>query len=811
MCNASDLAGLGRAAVNRLILVVAVFALAACGSSADRASSYLEHAQALYDEGDYVKAGLEAKNAAQIEPKNPQVRYLLALLAEKDGNWRQVAGHLLAAIESDPNYVEARVKLGNLYFLGRAYELAAEQSEVLMTLAPDDIRSQLLAARVDFANKEVESAQERVDQALAIDPDNVEAILLSAAIGGLDDPEAGLTILNTAIDRLQSNGKDTQLLRNLRVSILESQQHYDEAEAEYKSLIEEFPDEPSYRTRLAMFYARQGRVDDAESMLREIVDQSTDEKLVAQANLVQFLGQAKSQEEAVEALEVFVEDSPDSIELQLALGRSYESLGRLDEARATYQVVAENDPRSEEGLFARNRLIALRVAEGGAEPDEIQALLDEILEDAPDNVQALLVQAGLKINAGQFDDAIADLRIVLRKQPDSEIGMLTLARTYLRKQDSVLALATYRQLLEQQPANKAAVLEASGIMIRSGDLEDAEEMLRIRLATVPADAESQIRLTDVLIAQKRLDEARVEAEKLRELSPDTGMGDYQSGRIYLAEENYAEAASAFRRAMVVTPVSEPALRGYLDAMVKSEQRPEAVAFLEGHVEQQPEFVVAHLMLAGWYSSNGDKAAAELEFREIIVEYPADARPYLGLAELYSSDPDKRLDILQQGLEAAPGNVALVLLLGGDFERLERYDDAIKVYEEALVSRPDSQIAANNLAALLLDYRSDSASWARALEVAQVLDPSSNPMLADTVGWAYYRNGDYPQAVRYLEQAVATAGEVPVLRYHLGMAYNANENPVGAKQELEKALNQAETDFPGIDEARDTLESLQSDS
>jgi hypothetical protein len=38
-----------------------------------------------------------------------------------------------------------------------------------------------------------------------------------------------------------------------------------------------------------------------------------------------------------------------------------------------------------------------------------------------------------------------------------------------------------------------------------------------------------------------------------------------------------------------------------------------------------------------------------------------------------------------------------------------------------------------------------------------------------VGWAYYRNGDFFTAVRYLERAVAGAGQVPILRYHLGMA------------------------------------------
>ena len=39
-------------------------------------------------------------------------------------------------------------------------------------------------------------------------------------------------------------------------------------------------------------------------------------------------------------------------------------------------------------------------------------------------------------------------------------------------------------------------------------------------------------------------------------------------------------------------------------------------------------------------------------------------------------------------------------------------------------------------------------------------------------------------MQYLERAVAGAGQVPLLRYHLGMAYLANNNTAGARQELQ---------------------------
>ncbi len=81
-------------------------------------------------------------------------------------------------------------------------------------------------------------------------------------------------------------------------------------------------------------------------------------------------------------------------------------------------------------------------------------------------------------------------------------------------------------------------------------------------------------------------------------------------------------------------------------------------------------------------------------------------------------------------------------------------------------------------------------------------------MLDTVGWAHYRAGDHAKAIAYLERATAAAEQVPELRYHLGMAYLAADNPIGAKQELDKALQLAEADFVGIEEARATLAALQ---
>ena len=135
-------------------------------------------------------------------------------------------------------------------------------------------------------------------------------------------------------------------------------------------------------------------------------------------------------------------------------------------------------------------------------------------------------------------------------------------------------------------------------------------------------------------------------------------------------------------------------------------------------------------------------------------------------------------------------------------------DAIAAYEKALDANENLPAVANNLAALLADYRSDRASFERAYELAAQFEKSDNPAFIDTLGWVYYRLGETQKALPLLEKAVDTAGQIPVLRYHLGMAYYANGQQARAREELEKAISDAgERSFTGIEDARQTLQSL----
>jgi Flp pilus assembly protein TadD len=270
-----------------------------------------------------------------------------------------------------------------------------------------------------------------------------------------------------------------------------------------------------------------------------------------------------------------------------------------------------------------------------------------------------------------------------------------------------------------------------------------------------------------------------------------------------------EAVAAYQATLEENPKATAALQGLVSVWTQNDQADKAVSYLKDYMEKFPDVTEARFLLAAVYVQQNKYADASREFETVIAAQPQAVRPYVALAALYPEETAKREEVYRRGLEQIPGEPQLSLLLASQLEREQRVDDAMAVYEATLEVNADNLIAVNNLAALLLDYRSDDSSHARALELARQLESSEQAPLLDTVGWAYYRNGDFFTAVRYLERAVAGAGQVPILRYHLGMAYAATNNSAGARQELTQALAESETQFTGVEEARAKLAELES--
>jgi tetratricopeptide (TPR) repeat protein len=789
----------------KTILILAFFSalLSACGSQEDRAYEHTVRAQNLFEEGNYVTAKIEALNATQIEPRGLEARIILANIEEELKNYGAAMSHLQVAVASHPSNLDARLRLGNYYVLAEMKREASEQAEEALKLAPNSAEAHLLNGRVYYLKNEEIEAKEEVDVALQLDPTLVDAIIFKVGFQhNAGDWDGALKVVDEGIEAF--GREEGQQLREFRVRLLRAAKRNDAVEADLKALMRDFPDNENYPLSLANFYSLAGRMDESEAMLRSVVAKyPNDYEHVIQ--LVAFIAERRGAEAAQVTLAEFIVKSPDELNLQLTLGRLHEMLDDQDAALDVYREIASRSPASEEGLAARNRIAVIKIGQG--KMDEVRDTISEILADEKDNSDALLARAAFYISEGTYDDAIADLRIVLRSDEQSERALLLLARAHLGQGSIRLAQDAYRRLIEANPDHPSAANELAEILANSGDIEMAQDVLIERLKGHPDDSQAASSLVQALLFQGDFDAAEKAARKMVELGEPTGLAEYQLGQVLEAKESNQDALAAYKMALKKNSDAAPPLEGVVRILMSRDQTDEAIDYLNEHLTKHPTLMFPKYLLGSIYAQEGQVDTAERYLEEVIAGRPNSSLAYQTLASIHSNDLVRTIDIYRRGLDAIPDDENIGLLLATAYNNAGQYEKGISVYEKVLAINPENIRAINNLAASLLDHRSDAESHVEALRLAKRFESRSEPALLDTLGWAYYKNGDFKRARQYLESAIKPGNQHPLVHHHLGMAYFAEQELMSARRQLKKAIDLSDGNYSKVSEANETLDSI----
>lgn len=182
--------------------------------------------------------------------------------------------------------------------------------------------------------------------------------------------------------------------------------------------------------------------------------------------------------------------------------------------------------------------------------------------------------------------------------------------------------------------------------------------------------------------------------------------------------------------------------------------------------------------------------------ELLVASLVEQRKWVECAALIESS-------LDHGLSP---NGRLQLTLAACYDQFRDFQRAEKIYLDYLQSHPDDPAAYNDLA---YHYAQRGVRLEEALELvkkALAKDPLSGPTL-DTLGWIYYRKGWLRQAEIALLQArpLTPPEDQAEVLYHLGAVYAE----MGRYPQALRFLNQALRLQPDFPEATELLEKVRS--
>jgi tetratricopeptide (TPR) repeat protein len=783
-------------------VVAGTAALAGCGGAQSRLASHMNRGQAYFTKGDFVHASVEFRNALQIAPKDTRARLMAARAAEKSGQVREAAGLYQGLIDAEPGNVEARANLGRVFVFAGAPERALKIVEPGLAQHPDEVSLLLVRSSIRTRLSDDSGALEDAEHAIRLAPTNEDAVALRAGLYKRSgDIARAIALVEGALHRLPASTD----LREVLAQLYQSDNQPAKAEEQLRKVIELQPQGLRHRTELAVFYADAHKLDEAQRVLEEAVkaQPKSDE---AKLTLVSFISSQRTRAQGEKVLRGFIAQQPDNYDLRFGLGDLLHRAGAVKEARETYTEIIQRDSDGPKGLIARDRIALMDLAQN--REDDARTLADQVLQKAPRDNDALLVRGQVAMRRGDPAAAITDFRAILRDQPRSVAVQRLLARAYLANDNPALAEQVLRAAIDAAPHDSSVRIELAQLLPRLGHADQAVTLLEQAVRDAPTDGLLRAELVRAYLVKADFQAARTAAEDLKTLLQDDPAGFFLAGLADEGATKLNDAEREYEKALAMQPQAFDVLASLVRLKLSRGEIAPAIDLARGAVDRNPKNGFLVSILGECYLTQKNIPLATQTLTRATELAPTWWLAYrnLALAKVASKDIEGAVATYTAGIKALPHEAKLVSDLATLYEQQGRVDDAISSYETWRQANPRVRAIANNLAMVLVTYKSDQQSLDLARNLIADFASSTDGSLLDTYGWVHFKRAEYSKALPVLARAVERSPDSKEIRYHLGMAEMRAGQSERARADLEAALSQP-AKFRGSDEARSALASL----
>ncbi len=323
-----------------------------------------------------------------------------------------------------------------------------------------------LKAIVALKLKDNDTAINEAQATLKIEPGNVDALAVLATDRIAQGDLPGALQLLSRSPQTQDKDVGTQLLK---LKIYTQMKDYTTAETILRNLIQAFPQNVSLQKQLVNLYMAQHRTDDAEKELRDIVAKNPKDTQLGLA-LIRFMYATKGTAAARQEIIARVNANGDVFPYQLALAGFDYDQGNVSDSFKLLEQLGQSDSATQ---ATKAKIMLAELEQRQKDNDAAEKIVNDILTTDQRNVDALKIRASIRLDRGQMDAAIADLREALNDQPRSPELMLLLASAYERTGVIDLADKEYADAMRVSNFNPTVSLDYVSFLRRRGGADRA--------------------------------------------------------------------------------------------------------------------------------------------------------------------------------------------------------------------------------------------------------------------------------------------------------------------------------------------------
>jgi tetratricopeptide (TPR) repeat protein len=392
--------------------------------------------------------------------------------------------------------------------------------------------------------------------------------------------------------------------------------------------------------------------------------------------------------------------------------------------------------------------------------DQAERVFSQMIENFPGTYAGHFYLGKVYAKQGKPKEAEREFKRTLEIEPEFLEPRYELLELYKDKKNTEETLRIYKDILKRNPSNIRASMELGYYYYSHGKVAQAEEIfIKLGQRSI-TEFEVIVRTIQLYLDKKKYDEGIVILQGMLKAVPESPEINHVAGIAFYGKK---DNLSALKHFMKVTPES----RFYEDAVIhasyilsENKQSQEAIKILHEAIENEPQ-------------------NAEFKY-------------YLGTFFEDSEQFDRAEEFVKAAIELDEDNPRYYFRLGVIYDKWNRKEDSMAAMRKVIKLDPKHANALNYLGYTYADLGTNLDEAEQLIKEALKYKPDDG-YITDSLGWVYYKKGEFEKALQYLRKAVQLVPDDPIMLEHLGDAYLKLNDKTNALKYYRKSLKNKEKD------------------